>query len=385
MVPALVSVAVAPLACGGSSDRPDPLVLDPRAETQTTVAEEPPQATDPASTSHADNVYAATAEGMLAPATQDVPYRLYVPNSESDTVDVIDPLKEKVIRSFSVGGLPQHVTPSHDMSRLYVNSNQGNTLTAIDPITARPDGKPIEVEDPYNLYFTPDGSSAIVVAERLARLDFRDPETMKLEESLEVPCEGVNHMDFSADGSYAIVSCEFAGAMIKIDLERRKLVDRLALPRADGMPQDVKLSPDGQVFWVADMASNGLWQIDGERLKVVDFLPTGEGAHGLYPSRDAKVMYASNRDEGTISVVDFMTRKVVDKWKIPGGGSPDMGGVSPDGKMLWLTGRYSSEVYGFDTETGKLRARIPVGSGPHGMAVWPQPGRYSLGHTGSTR
>ena len=369
----LASLAVSPLACGGGDDddvnRPPP----------------PPAADSAPPSSDPSNVYADAGAGMLAPAASDAPYRLYVPNSESDTVDVIDPAKEEVVRSFSVGGLPQHVTPSHDMEKLYVNSNQGNSLTTIDPTSGRPESKPIPVEDPYNLYFTPDGSAAIVVAERLARLDFRDPETMKLEESLEVPCEGVNHMDFSADGSYAIASCEFAGAMIKVDLERRKLVDRLALPRSDGMPQDVKLSPDGELFYVADMTSNGLWEIDGDRFKVVDFLATGEGAHGLYPSRDATLLYASNRDEGTVSVIDFATRKEVDKWKIPGGGSPDMGGVSADGKMLWLTGRYSSEVYGFDTESGKLAARIPVGSGPHGMAVWPQPGRYSMGHTGNTR
>ena len=332
-----------------------------------------------------DDLYAATREGMLAPATADDPYRLYVPNSESDTVDVIDPEREEIIRSFPVGGLPQHVTPSYDLEKLYVNSNQGNTLTTIDPATGRPEGKPLDVEDPYNLYFTPDGNSAIVVAERLQRLDFRDAETMKLEEQIQVPCEGVNHMDFAADGSYLIASCEFGSALIKVDLERRELVGRLDLPQAGGMPQDVRVSPDGKVFYAADMASNGVWQVDGERFKVVDFLPTGEGAHGLYPSRDGARMYVSNRDEGTISVVDFETREVVDEWAIPGGGSPDMGGVSPDGDMLWLTGRQNSEVYGFDTESGELSARIPVGSGPHGMAVWPQPGRYSLGHTGNMR
>jgi len=385
--PSLVALCVAAtatlplLGCGGGDDAAQSAQEPPVAQAATDPM---PQGTAPPNPDPA-NVYATTGAGMLAPQAEGVPYRLYVPNSESDTVDVIDPDKEEVVRSFAVGGLPQHVVPSHDMKTLYVNSNQGNTLTAIDPATTKPAPNPIPVEDPYNLYFTPDGGSAIVVAERLQRLDFRDTETMKLQDELEVPCEGVNHMDFAADGSYLIASCEFAGAMIKVDLERRKLVETLALPNLDGMPQDVKMSPDGKVFYVADMASNGLWEIDPERFKVIDFLPTGEGAHGLYPSRDGTKMYASNRDEGTISVIDFATREVVDKWAIPGGGSPDMGGVSPDGEMLWLTGRYNSEVYGFDTGSGELSARIPVGAGPHGMAVWPQPGRYSLGHTGNMR
>ena len=151
------------------------------------------------------------------------------------------------------------------------------------------------------------------------------------------------------------------------------------------MPQDVKLSPDGKVFYVADMAANGLHEIDGDSFKKIGFLPTGKGAHGLYASRDSKLLYASNRGEGTISVIDFRTRKIIKKWVIPNGGSPDMGGVSADGKVLWLSGRYNAEVYAFDTGDGHLLARIPVGKGPHGLCVYPQPGRYSLGHTGVFR
>jgi streptogramin lyase len=83
--------------------------------------------------------------------------------------------------------------------------------------------------------------------------------------------------------------------------------------------------------------------------------------------------------------VSFTSRKVVATWRLPGGGSPDMGGVSADGKLLWLAGRYHDEVYAIDTRSGQLRARIPVGHGPHGLCVYPQPGRYSLGHTGVFR
>jgi DNA-binding beta-propeller fold protein YncE len=107
--------------------------------------------------------------------------------------------------------------------------------------------------------------------------------------------------------------------------------------------------------------------------------------HGLYPSRDAKYLYATNRGEGSISVISFRTGKVVTKWRIPGGGSPDMGGVSADGRVLWLSGRYNGVVYAISTRDGRLLAKIPVGSGPHGLSVWPQPGRYSLGHTGILR
>jgi YVTN family beta-propeller protein len=329
------------------------------------------------------DVYAHDDANMLAPVARLALPRIYVPNSMSNTVDVIDPKTYKVVEQFTVGALPQHVVPSWDLKTLYVTNDLGNTLTPIDPRTAKP-GKPIPVDDPYNMYFTPNGRYAIVVAERLRKLDFRNAHTFALHKSLYMPCVGPDHMDFSAAGDYALVSCEFSSQMVKVDIRRERVVDTVALPRG-GQPQDVKLSPDGKVFYVADQLAGGLWEIDGDRLKVIGFLRTGVGVHGLYPSRDAKHLYATNRGEGSISVISFRTRKVVAKWRIPGGGSPDMGGVSADGKVLWLSGRYSGVVYAISTRDGRLLARIPVGSGPHGLCVWPQPGRYSLGHTGILR
>jgi DNA-binding beta-propeller fold protein YncE len=329
------------------------------------------------------DIYAADRAGMLSPAVRRFPSRVYVPNSDGASVDEIDPATFKIVRHFAVGRLPQHVVPSYDLKRLWVTNDLGNSLTPIDPMTGNP-GRAVPVDDPYNLYFTPDGKYAIVVCERLRRLDFRDAHTMKLVHSLPVPSKGIDHLDFSADGRYLIASAEFAGAVLKVDVPAQKLLGTLTL-HLGGMPQDVKLSPDGRVFYVADMMANGVWMVDGVHLRKIGFIATGYGAHGLYASRDSKVLYVSNRQEGSISLIDFATRRVVKKWRIPGGGSPDMGGVSADGKTLWLSGRYNAEVYAIDTTTGKLRARIPVGPGPHGLCIYPQPGRYCLGHTGVFR
>jgi YVTN family beta-propeller protein len=329
------------------------------------------------------DIYAADRPGNLSPAVKKFAPLVYVPNTESNSVDVIDPRSYKIIRHFRVGRQPQHVTPSYDLSTLWVLNDLGNSLTEIDPLTGTK-GKTIRVEDPYNMYYTPDGKYAIVVAERLHRLDFRDAHTMKLVHSLPVPCKGVDHMDFSANGRYLAASCEFSGSLIAVDVAGQRVVGEISLG-SHRMPQDVKLSPDGKIFYVADMDADGVHEIDSDSFKVVGFLPTGKGAHGLYLSRDSKLLYVSNRGEGSISVVDLATRKAVQKWRLPGGGSPDMGGVSADGKVLWLSGRYHREVYAIDTSDGRLLARIRVGKGPHGLCVYPQPGRYSLGHTGILR
>jgi DNA-binding beta-propeller fold protein YncE len=331
------------------------------------------------------NIYTHTAAGDLSPVVRGDPALVYVPNSVSATVDVISQRTFKIVEQFPTGELPQHVTPSYNLKTLYVDNDLGNSLTPINPRTGRP-GTPIPVEDPYNLYFTPDGRYAIVVAERLQRLDFRNPNTMALVHSLSVPqCGGVDHMDFSANGRYAFASCEFASRMIKVDLATQRVIRTIVLDNGNASPQDVKLSPDGRTLYTADQLNGGLWEINPMTFRVFGFLHTGAGAHGLYPSRNARFMYVSNRQAGSISVVSFKTRRVVKTWQLPLPASPDMGGVSADGSTLWLSGRYNAVVYAIDTRNGRLRAEISVGDGPHGLCVWPQPGRYSLGHTGILR
>ncbi|MEV4938320.1 YncE family protein [Streptomyces zaomyceticus] len=330
------------------------------------------------------DVYAADRPDQLSPVVKNFPSRVYVPNTNSNTVSVIDPATYQVVETIPVGNQPQHVVPSWDLKTLWVNNNRGHTLTPIDPATGVA-GKPVEVHDPYNLYFTPNGKYAIVMASLDRELVFRDPHTMERRKTVPVSCYGVNHADFSADGRYFVVSCEFSGELLKVDTEKMEVIGQQKLPFEGAMPQDVKISPDGETFYIADMMAHGVWVLDGEKFTTPTLMPTGKGAHGLYISRDSREMYIPNRGEGSVSVFDFEKNRLTKKWRLPDGGSPDMGGVSADGKVLWLSGRYDSEVYAIDTASGKQLARIPVGGGPHGLAVYPQPGRYSLGHTGVFR
>jgi YVTN family beta-propeller protein len=400
-------------------------VARPSAASAVTPVPGMPPVPDPA------NLYSETAAGKLSRAVAGHLERVYVPNRTDNTVSVIDPATLQVVDRFRAGVNPQHIVPSWDLQVLWVANNaEGRTdgsLTPIDPRTGKP-GPSVAVDDPYNMYWSPDGRYAIVVAEALKRLDFRDPKTMRLEYSIPTPeCGGINHADFSIDGAYAVFTCEFGGGVTKIDLVNRRVVGTIglsryfdrpevlemlqrpgrkprkmmdpALPRstiysAMPMPQDVRMSPDGRRFYVADMMSDGVHVVDFASFRQVGFIPTGVGAHGLYPSRDGKQLYVANRGSnrihgrphgpGGVTVIDFATESVLATWPIPGGGSPDMGNVSADGRYLWLSGRYDNEVYRFDTSNGSV-VRVKVGREPHGLTVWPQPGRYSLGHTGNLR
>lgn len=374
--------------------------------------------------SNPKNLYSDTGANQLSAAVKGDLERIYVPNLRGNNVSVIDPVTMKIVDQFKVGRAPQHVVPSWDLRTLWVANNAERTnegsLTPIDPRTGKP-GQSITVDDPYNMYFSPDGKSAIVVAEARHRLDFRDPKTLAMQYSIDVPkYGGINHADFSIDGRYAIFTCEFGGSVAKIDLVERKVLGylKLVMPRTrfkdtpvkgnykteppaseictatKGMPQDIRVSPDGKRFYVADMEADGLHVIDGESFQEVGFIATGVAAHGLYPSRDGRKLYVANRGShrvhgarngpGGVTVIDFETEKVVAQWPVPGGGSPDMGNVSADGKWLWLSGRFDDAIYRVDTATGEM-VILKGGLEPHGLTVWPQPGRYSLGHTGNLR
>ncbi|MFM6848794.1 MAG: YncE family protein [Terrabacter sp.] len=392
-----VSSAAAPPAASSPSDTPRPA-------TSTTIR--PPSSQGQAT---GDTPYAAVVAGALSPEARRARSLVYVPNQRAGTLQVIDPRTYAVIATSRVAASPEHVVPSHDLRTLWVNSDQGNSLLPIDPRTGRA-GRPRPVRDPYNLYFTPDGRYALVMAEALQRIDVRDAHSMVLRRSLQVPCRGINHADYNADLTVLVVSCEFSGKLAVVDGAATRVIRMLdlnaiatpgatspAMARhmggpaaglvagASSMPQDVRLSPDGRWFLVADMLRNGVWAVDAHTFRVDRFVPTGSGAHSVYLSRDVQKVYVGNRGEGTVSVLNGTTLGQAAKWRIPGGGSPDMGGVTADGRELWLSGRYNSVVYVFDTSTGRVTHRIAVRPGPHGLLVWPQPGRFSLGHTGNMR
>jgi len=361
---------------GERTETPRPTTTEDRQDKQETTApdrkkEDPPPA----------NVYAGTTGTKVKDSVAGIPERVYVPNSGDGTVDVIDPKTFRVVDSYAVGSIPHHVTPSYDLSELYVNNEESGLLTVIDPKSGKPSGT-IQTPYPYNLYFTPDGKKAIVVVERLQTIEFRDPKSWKLLGSVYVPSPGVDHMDFSANGDYFLASSEWGGTLTKVDVNQMKVTGTLEV---GGAPVDVKLSPDGSVFYVANQGPNynGVHVVDAKTMKEIKFIPTGAGAHGLYPSRDAKSLYVSNRLEGSISVIDFETREVREKWNV--GGSPDMFQLSPDGSQLWYADRYNGTVSVVDTGSGELLQRIQAGVEPHGITYFPNVGRFSLGHNGVYR
>lgn len=361
-----------PIAAGATAPTDNsPARLLPPPDVQPTSLPEP-----------AFNVYANTLSGTVPCPLCEIPERVYVPNSMAGTVDVIDPHTFTVIDHYRVGSIPHHIAPAWDMSALYVDNEGSSSLTVLDIHTGKPVDT-IHIPFPYNLYFTPDGTKAIDVVERLNRIVFLDwRHGWKTIGSVGIPWYGADHMDFSADGSYFMISTEYTGHVVKVDVNAMRVVGDAYV---GGLPIDVKLSPDGSVFYVTNQGRMGVSVVDPVTMKEIKFIPTGRGAHGLQVSRDTKSLYVSNRLEGSVSIIDFASRSVVGKWTIPGGGSPDMLQLNPDGTQLWASGRYHRTVYVFDTRTGAVLAKIAVGSEDHGLTYFPNVGKFSIGHNGVYR
>jgi YVTN family beta-propeller protein len=376
--------ALAALLAGcTSTDSPSaPRVAStPSSQTPPSPTVDQAQADDPSEAPH--NVWAAITSDHLSPVVQHDPAYVYVPNGRPGTVEVIDPNTFKVVRriSFGAGAMTEHVTPAWDLKTLYVDVDGRSELGVIDPRTGKLVDTIPNVDHPYNLYFTPDGAQAIDVVEYENRLIFKDPKTWHTTKELALPCSGSDHMDFGPPGThYLVISCEYDGNVIKVDWRAHTV---LRTTNVGGLPIDVKLSPNGKVFFVANQGRGGVSVLDATTLHQLGFIPTGAGAHGFAVSRDATQLYVSNRLAGSISVIDFATRRVVRTWNI--GGSPDMLQVSPDGTQLWTTNRYGTTVSVIGTRHGKVMASIEVGPDPHGLTYFPQPGNYSLGHNGVYR
>jgi YVTN family beta-propeller protein len=200
------------------------------------------------------------------------PERVYVPNAAASTLHVIDPKTFKIIATHKVGLYPHHVTPSWDLTKLYVTNTGQNSLTVIDPMTGEIEGE-IRVPDPYNLYFTPDGKMAIVVAERHKRLDFRDPRTWKLIKSVHVEWPGVDHLAFSRDGSYLVASCEWGGRIVKVDLKKLELVADMASARTRSTCCARRAQ---NLMFIADQGVNGVFVVDPDAWKQLEFIPAGQ-------------------------------------------------------------------------------------------------------------
>ena len=243
------------------------------------------------------------------------------------------------------------------------------------------------------MYFSPDGKSAIVVAEAFKRLDFRDPNTMALQARFRRPSAPASTTPTSpSTASTLIFTCEFQGASSR-STGSTKVLGYLGPVRARHAAGHPRLPRRQDLLRRRDDAG-GVYIIDGDAFTETNFIPTGVGTHGLYPSRDGRKLYVANR--GSHRIGGPPTGRAACACSIRHTTRSRRPGRSPAAAApTWATSAPTARRCGCPvaTTTRSTRStpppassrRIPVGKEPHGLAVWPQPGRFSLGHTGNMR
>jgi YVTN family beta-propeller protein len=291
------------------------------------------------------------------------PRLVYVPESMTETVAVIDARTYRIVRRLEVGREPEHVATSGNW--LLAGSAVDDSLTLIDARSGRLQRR-LRAIDPYNLYSSPDGKTVIVVAEPKGELRLLHPRRLTLMGVVRLPGQGASHLAFTKDGRTLAVAAVDSGDLIKVNVRRRKAEE---VTHLGGMPVDIKLSPDGRSFLVANQELGGVSIVDAGSFRATDFIRTGAGAHGLVLSRDGRKLYVANRAAGTISVIDPARRRLVATWAV--GGSPDGLQLSTDERELWTSNRFHSSVSVVDTQSGKVRHTIRVNGGPHGLVYFP--------------
>ena len=291
------------------------------------------------------------------------PKLVYVPESATETVAVIDARTYRIVRRLRVGREPEHVAASGN--RLFAGSAGEDSLTLIDAPSGRLQRR-LRAIDPYNLYTSPDGTKVVVVAGKRGELRLLHPRRLTLMGVVRLHGRGASHLAFARDGRSLAVTAVDSGDLIKVDVERRRVAE---VTHLGGIPVDVKLSPDGRAFLVANQALGGVSIVDARSFRTTGFIRTGAGAHGLALSRDGRKLFVANREGGTISVIDLARRRLAATWDV--GGSPDGLQVSTDGSELWTSNRFHASVSVVDVRAGRVKRTIRVNEGPHGLIYFP--------------
>lgn len=300
--------------------------------------------------------------GMVAaPALAEV---VVVLNSGDATVTLIDRDTQKVLETFPVGKEPHHLIATPDDKSLIVANAVGNDLVFLDPVTGKVQQRVPNIDDPYQIGFSPDQKWFLTTGNRLDRVDvYRwDGKALKIAKQLPL-AKTPSHIAFTADSRVAFVTLQDSNEVVAIDLPTQTVMWRM---NAGSAPAGVWVTPDQKYLLVGMTGADYVAVIDWHTRTVVKQIQTGKGAHNFRAVGDKRHLFLSNRVSGTISIVDQQTlTKVGDITGLPAG--PDDMELTADGKTLWVSFRWARAVGLIDVASRKLVKTIRVGRSPHGI------------------
>ncbi len=280
----------------------------------------------------------------------------FVINSNDASLSLLDVQSHKELRRIPMLREPHHMALTPDHRSLVVGDTAGNTLFFLDPLTGAVQ-RHVTISDPYQLQYSPDGRYLTIAGLARAQIDIYDAATLTLLHR--IPARSLpSHMNYAPDSSVVFVSLQSTDRLIAIETASGRVLWNTKVGRTSA-----------GVLWdrghllVGIMGEAHFAVVDPVDGHVERTVPTGRGAHTMFVTHDSKLIYATNRVDGTVTVIDPVSLAVLRTINVPGG--PDDMDFAPDGK-IWATLRFAQSVAVFDPADGRIE-RIPVGRSPHGI------------------
>ena len=292
-------------------------------------------------------------------------------NSGEASVSLIDMLTRKVIKTVPVGKEPHHLMITPDQKTLLIANAVGNDITLMNPVNGEITGRIPNIIDPYQIGYSPNNKWFVSNCNRLDRVDVYQASgsDLKLAKSIKLG-KTPSHLAFTADSKIAFITLQDSNELAAIDLDTQTVVWKMTIGK---VPAGIWMTPGDQYLLVGITGEDYVQVIDWKNRKEVKRILTGKGAHNFRPLGDKKHVFVTNRIASSISLINMQTlEKVGDITGLPAG--PDDMEITPDGKTLWVTLRFSKKVGVIDIPSMKLTSVIPVGRSPHGVFFTPSAG-----------
>ncbi|MDP1954063.1 MAG: selenium-binding protein SBP56-related protein [Polaromonas sp.] len=307
----------------------------------------------------------ACVAGFALPALSQ-PAPLFVLNSLDASVSVIDPGTWKETKRLATGKQPHHLYLTPDEKSLIVANALSDSLTFIDPKTAQIQRELRGIIDPYHLRFSPDMKWFVTAANRLNHIDIYRWDGTDITLVKRVPTgKTPSHLWIDSKSATVYSTMQDSDELVAIDLASQTVKWRTA---TGSTPADVYGTADDKYMLVGLTGSDGVevYDVSGKQPQRSRIIKTGAGAHAFRALGDGRHVLVSNRVANTISKIDLQTFAVVDVFPAPGG--PDCMDVSRDGKLIYVTSRWSRKLTVIDIASRTVVKQVNVGKSPHG--VW---------------
>ncbi|VVD61559.1 MULTISPECIES: cytochrome D1 domain-containing protein [Pandoraea] len=285
-------------------------------------------------------------------------------DSGAAQLSLIDQASHKVIGTMPTGKEPHHLMITPDKRSLIVANSVSNSLMFLDPNTGKFQRQVADIDDPYQLGFSPDHKWFVTAALRLDRVDLYHYDGENVTVAKRIPlAKTPSHMTFSSDSKTVFVTLQDSGELAAIDLATQTVKWRMPVGKT---PAGLWMTPGDKYLLVGMTGEDDVAVVDWRAQKVVKRIQTGRGAHNFRSLSDGRHIAVSNRVESTISILDYESlTKVADLTGLMPG--PDDMELSADKRYLWVTFRFARHVGVIDLTTRKLVDTIAVNRSPHGI------------------